>query len=109
MMHVKLTRNIRRHSEPVKSSNKQLKENKTRKKSERTRDRKASVSSQLKVKSESEFPQFQRRTKKKTVSNFRFLFLIFDFFVSVFTPRKLTKISDKLLALFYIELEREDW
>ena len=108
MMHVKLTRNVRRHSEPVKSSNKQLKENKTRKKSERTRDRKASVSSQLKVKSESEFPQFQRRTKKKTVSNFRFLFLIFDFFVSVFTPRKLTKISDKLLALFYIELERED-
>ena len=108
MMHVKLTRNVRRHSEPVKSSSKQQKDNKTRNKSETTRDRKGIVSSQLKGKSKSGFPQFQRRTKKKTVSNFLFLFLIFDFFVSVFTPRKLTKIPDKLLALFYIELEGED-
>ena len=82
MMHVKLTRSFGRQSEPVKSASKHQKENKKRKKCETTRDRKGSVSGQLKDKSEIEFPQFQRRNRKKIVSNFRsvFFFLFFFFF-----------------------------
>ena len=81
MMHVKVTRSLGRQSEPVKSGSKHQKENKKWKKSETTGDRKGSVSGQLKAKSESEFPKFQRRTRKKTVSNFRFVFSIFFLFL----------------------------